>query len=337
VHKAAESFRRCLSSLRAASPQPEEVIVVVDGDVPEAARLAEELGGRVVCTAARSGPAVARNLGARVARGDILLFIDADVSVHPTVIWEVLQTFQAWPEVSAVIGSYDDTPAAANFPSQYKNLLHHFVHQAAREEGYTFWGACGAIRREAFWEVGGFDERYRLPSIEDIELGYRLKAAGRRIRVCKTLLVCHHKRWGAVSLFRSDFFRRALPWTDLILRTGRLENDLNTDRATRLKVVLTGGLVVALALGFWRPEVWGAAALLAMALLILDAPLLGFFRRKRGTWFALRTIPWHWFYYFYSGLAVAITLVARLVRRGKPEPVLPAIQPVAAGSGLEAR
>lgn len=66
--------------------------------------------------------------------------------------------------------------------------------------------------------MGGFDESYRKPSIEDIELGYRLKQAGLKIRLCKALQVKHLKRWEVVSLLRADFFYRALPWTELILR-----------------------------------------------------------------------------------------------------------------------
>src|SRR5262249_5940476 len=147
------------------------------------------LGMRVLVTGARRGPAAARNLGARVARGDVLFFLDADVVVPPSALAQAVQVFRDHPEVGALIRSYDDAPGAPNFLSQYKNLFHHYVHQHAREEGYTFWGAAGAIRRDLFLELGGFDEKYRYPSIEDIELGYRLKAAGHRTRVCKTLQV----------------------------------------------------------------------------------------------------------------------------------------------------
>lgn len=234
----------------------------------------------------------------------------------PGVVGQVVAYFQDHPEVDAIIGSYNDEPAATNFLSQYKNLLQHYVHQHSSEEGFTFWGACGAVRRDVFLAVGGYDERYHLPSVEDIELGYRLKAAGRRIRVCKDLQVKHLKRWTAAPLFRSDFFRRALPWTRLILRTGRFENDLNISRSSRLKVVLVYLLLALLALACWRPSPGlPPAGLAAGTLLALDSPLLGFFRKKRGALFALRTVPWHWFYYFYSGLAFAVGLVSHTLRR----------------------
>jgi GT2 family glycosyltransferase len=147
--------------------------------------------------------------------------------------------------LTALFGSYDDAPAATNFLSQYKNLFHHYVHQIANEEASTFWGACGAIRREVFLKLGGFDESYHQPCIEDIELGYRLKRAGYRIRLLKTLQVKHLKHWGVKSLLKTDFFQRALPWTELILRDRRLVNDLNLKTSSRVSVASIYGLPIA--------------------------------------------------------------------------------------------
>jgi GT2 family glycosyltransferase len=290
------------------------LIVVLDGADEESRRLAKQSGARLVHLARPSGPAVARNVGSRIARGELLLFIDADVSVHPATVATVVQKFRDHPNVQAVIGSYDDRPSSERFLSQYKNLFHHFVHQNAREEGSTFWGACGAIDRDVFLQVGGFDERYRQPSIEDIELGYRLKAAGHRIHVCKTLQVRHHKHWSAISLLRSDFFRRALPWSELILRTHRFENDLNISRSNRLKVALAWVLLGCLVLSAWWLPGLAVATCLAVALMALDAPLLRFFQQRRGVVFAIRTIPWHWFHYLYSGAGFAVALLAQVGR-----------------------
>lgn len=223
-----------------------------------------------------------------------------------------MATFECEPELAAVFGSYDDEPTATNFLSQYKNLFHHYVHQTAREEAYTFWGACGAIRRGVFLAMEGFDERYRQPSIEDIELGYRLKQAGHRIRLCKALQVKHLKRWGILSLVKSDFFHRALPWTELILRYRRFTNDLNLRLSNRVSVVLTYGLLGTLAGAAWWPGSLALAGVLTLMLVALNAPLYRFFRRKRGLRFAVQTILWHWFYYFYSGLAFAIGVVRYL-------------------------
>ena len=83
---------------------------------------------------------------------------------------------QRYPEIAAVFGSYDDEPAEVNFISQYRNMFHHFHHQHSDMEAFTFWAGCGAIKKSIFDEIGGFDQkRYTKPSIEDIELGYRIR------------------------------------------------------------------------------------------------------------------------------------------------------------------
>ncbi len=78
------------------------------------------------------GPARARNLGASQARGEILLFVDADVTIPPGAIGQVVKVFKREPGIAALFGSYDDEPAESNFLSQYRNLLHHYVHQQGR-------------------------------------------------------------------------------------------------------------------------------------------------------------------------------------------------------------
>jgi len=315
VHNGGPYFRTCLSKLAEALPRAAEIIVVADGDTDGSWRLAKEYGAKVIRIPESGGPARARNLGARAAQGDILFFVDADVAVCPEAIGYVLDIFQNNPYLGAMIGSYDDAPGSPNFLSQYRNLLHHYVHQNGCEEASTFWGACGGIRREIFLAVGGFNESYRRPSIEDIELGYRLKAAGYRIRLCKTLQVKHLKHWDAVSLLRADFFYRALPWTELILRDGKLTNDLNLQVSSRVSAMLAYGLLVCLVLAWLWLGFLAVGAVLGLVLFSLNAGLYRFLARKQGIWFALKSIPWHWLYYLYSGLAFAIGMVRHLSQK----------------------
>lgn len=303
-------------SLTEAAPPPSEIIVVADGD-PDAVSLGDEFGVRVPSMPGPQGPAKARNLGANVAQGDLLLFIDADAVVSPDIVERVTAVFEQDPDLTAIIGSYDDQPAEMNFLSQYKNLLHHYVHQTSSEEASTFWGACGAIRREVFLSMGGFDERYRHPAIEDIELGYRLKLTGHRIRLCKSLQVKHLKHWGVISLLKSDIFYRAIPWTELILRYHYFINDLNLKHSSRASVVLTYGLLLSLVGTIWWPASLVPAIAIASALLVLNVQLYRFFKRKRGLWFAIRVVLWHWLYYFYSGLSFAFGLAHYLLRPSK--------------------
>lgn len=315
VYNGGEKFRKCLDSLKTTSPLPDESIVVADGDTDGSWRMAEEYGMQVLRLSTPGGPARARNLGARSARGDILFFVDADVTIPPDAIDHIVHAFQGDPLLSAVFGSYDDEPYESNFLSQYKNLFHHYVHQTSEENASTFWGACGAIRHEVFLEVGGFDEAYRHASIEDIDLGYRLRSLGKRIRILKGLQVKHLKRWGVSSLLMADLFYRGLPWTNLILNSSCFINDLNLKISSRISVIFLYVLLMSSMGALFIPWLSIFTALCAAGLVVINWDLYRFYERKRGFRFVLKTIPWHWLYLFYCGLAFGIGLVRHWFRR----------------------
>ena len=299
VYNGGADFARCLDALLASPPAPGwELIVVDDGSTDRSAATAHAAGALVVSSPGpRGGPGAARNAGAAVARGEFLFFVDADVLVRPDTIARVVEAFRAEPAIAALFGSYDDAPAARNVVSQYKNLFHHYVHQTSRREATTFWAGCGAIRRAVFEELGGFDPAYDRPSIEDIELGYRLTRAGHRVRLCHDLQVTHLKRWTPLSLLRTDIFDRGIPWTALLLRERAFTADLNLQTSNRVSVACVYLL-------------W--AALAAAALLVFNAPLYAFFLRRRGPLFLLAAIPWHWLYYTYNGVCFALGTLAYL-------------------------
>ncbi len=268
AHDAEDFLDACLAHLAGSTVAPFECIVVDDGSTDGTADVARRYGATVLTTGERCGPAVARNLGAQHASGDVLFFLDADVCVQPRTLSMVVASFDADPELDALIGSYDDAPESADFLSQYKNLMHAFVHQTGRREASTFWSGCGAIRRDVFLEHSGFDESYDRPAIEDIELGYRLTRAGHRIVLDPALTVKHLKRWTFWGLVKSDVFDRGIPWTELILRDRCMPNDLNVQLSQRVSVVL---VFLLLGLSTWAAVRWGGAFLTPLfALLFLQ-------------------------------------------------------------------
>jgi glycosyltransferase involved in cell wall biosynthesis len=280
VYNGGDKFRQCLLSLAAVSPAPKEIIVVADGDTDGSWRLAEQFGMRVLRIPESGGPARARNLGANLAGGEILFFVDADVTIPRDAVKQITDIFQQESDLKALFGSYDDEPFENNFLSQYKNLFHHYVHQTANTDASTFWGACGAVRRDIFLAADGYNEDYKRPSIEDIELGYRLKRAGHRICLLKRLQVKHLKRWGVSSLLITDFFYRALPWTALLLREGRLMNDLNLKISSRTSVILVYLLPLTL-MGVWvTPWLFILAVLIVASLFAINWDVFRFFKTK---------------------------------------------------------
>ncbi|HYL35488.1 MAG TPA: glycosyltransferase family A protein [Bryobacteraceae bacterium] len=297
VYNASATLGRCLDAVCHSTYRDIECLVADDGSWDESPELAQERGARVLPIRERRGPAYARNLAAASAQGEILLFIDADVCIQPDTIERMANAFAEDSTLDALIGSYDDDPAASNFVSQYKNLMHCFVHQQGKRCASTFWTGCGAIRRSVFLAAGGFDEKYKRPSTEDIELGARLILAGRKIELEPSLTVKHLKRWTFLELLESDIRDRAIPWTLLMLRERHIPNDLNVQWSQRISVAL---MYIALSTTL---VYWPAAVAFAAVVIALNQRFYRFLERRRGLFFALRAVPLHLLYFVYSGTA----------------------------------
>jgi GT2 family glycosyltransferase len=318
MHNAAATIERCLAPLVAMLRRGEigEIIVVDDGSTDRSADIvAAHAAIRLERMAARAGPAAARNHGAALARGTHLWFVDSDVIAADDCARVIAEVFGE-TDAAAVFGSYDDAPAAPNFLSQYKNLAHRYYHRRGKTAASTFWAGCGAIERALFMQLGGFDAaRYAHPSIEDIELGYRVVAAGRRIVVHHGVQGKHLKEWRLGSLLHTDVVRRAIPWSQLMLERGSVTDDLNLGRDERVRAILALGLAAAaIAWAAGVVPAWMPLAALGVAA-VANAELIRFFSTQRGPVFAAGAFLYHQFYYLYSSATFAYVGVRHFVHR----------------------
>ena len=293
----AATLALCLESVVCSSFTDWELIVVDDGSRDDSPEIAVRRGATVLHTTGRQGPGAARNLGATRARGEILFFIDADCSAKPETLARAVEILRQNPAIDALFGSYDDSPSAPGLVAQYKNLQHHFVHQEGAEEASTFWAGCGAIRRAVFERLGGFDtQRYERPSIEDIELGYRLTQGGGRVRLAKGVQVKHHKVWTFSGVLRSDFLDRGVPWVLLLMERGQAGKDLNLGFRGRMSVVLAVLMLVGLVLALVSPKFLILSVGSGLVFLWLNFAFYRLLGRRGGLRLVLGGIALHWIY-----------------------------------------
>lgn len=265
----------------------------------------------VVRSPPRLSAAAARNAGAARARGDVVVFVDADVAVHPDALIRLRDAFTGRPDLAAVFGSYDDAPAVDSVVSAFRNLLHHHVHQRAPGPAGTFWSGLGAVRRDAFHAVGGFDaHRYPRPSIEDIDLGARLTARGARIELDPQVQGTHLKRWTLRSMVVTDVTLRGAPWVALLLRTGQSSTALNLGWRHRLTAaVCVCGVLAAVTR---RP---GPSAAALAALVALNQDLYALLARRRGWGEAAAGVGLHAVHHLCGVVAVPWGVAVHLAER----------------------
>jgi glycosyltransferase involved in cell wall biosynthesis len=329
VFNGASTLPLCLQALADSPFPPAECIVIDDGSTDDSAALGERFGATVLSTGGRCGPAQARNLGARRASGDLLLFIDADVAIHRDALGRIAERFAGEPDLDALIGAYDQAPADPGFVSQFKNLMHAFVHRQGNRQASTFWCGCGAVKRSVYLELGGLDESYRRPSIEDIEFGFRMMHSGRKLALDSSVQCKHLKVWTLCNLVRTDVLQRGIPWTELILRTRYLPNDLNLSWSQRVSAALSFLLVLSGGLEIWhvltghalRPASLAAAAILASltGIAFLNRAFYRFLASLKGWPFALAAVLLHILYYVYSGISFVLGAASYALHIALPE------------------
>lgn len=316
VYNGGDDFGTCLRAIAAATRRPDELIVVDDGSTDGSPALALQAGAQLVQASGRpQGPAKARNRAMAHCTGEVIVFVDADVAIHPDTLQRIESCLTEHPEIDGLFGSYDDAPPAPSLISRYKNLMHHYVHQHGHQEASTFWSGCGAIRRAALNAVGGFPEHYPKPSIEDIELGMRLRRLGFRVWLCPDIQVTHLKRWTLRSMLQSDILYRALPWGRLIMRGERAPNDLNLTLRSRISGMLAWFFVLLGGFGLAARPLWLGAALSFGALFWLNRGLYRFMASRGGLRLAITALGLHLLYYLYSSAIMAYCILERFLER----------------------
>ncbi len=336
VKDGGNAFEKCLQGLKASDYKNYELIVVNDASSDDSEKVAIKYGARVFHTTDfpfkhkpdfpfqdSIGPAGARNIGVEHAKGKIIYFIDSDVVPKRDNLGRIANFFNENNDIDAVFGTYDDSPGCPSFISQYRNLLHSYIHQISLVEAETFWTGCGAIRKDIFLKIGGFDcKSFRRPSIEDIDIGYRLKDSGYRICLDKGLQVKHLKQWTFKSMLKTDVFQRGIPWSRLMLKRKYLPNDLNIQHHHRISgvIVLIVFSLIFFLIGYcsfdlvysfvFREELLTNTTLFTTVLILIVALIANvillnyrfycFLFNQRGLRFAAQSIPLHLFYYLYS-------------------------------------
>ena len=304
-----------------------ELIVVDDCSGTSVADQAAPFADVIVRLTGRpNGPAYGRNRGVEVASGDIVVFVDADIRVHRNTLELFTEAFSVDSTIAAIFGSHDGDPPDRGVVTRYCALMTLFRHRAMAGDTDRFWADCGAIRRDVFLEVGGYDEWYfSRPQIEALELGWRLRSRGHRIVIRPDIQVAHLKRWTLAGWIRAEVADRAVPSNRLWGSPGRLARR-HPWRSDRVGSALAWLATLSGAAGILGGNSWPVLVALGAALVLLmtDLEIYWFIGGRSGMLLACQAVPLHFLHHLVWGVGSAF---GRLLRHsvGEPQPS-PAVQ-----------
>lgn len=214
------------------------VEVVKMANIPQGCKASKA----IICLKKNLGPAGARNVGVKYAKGKVVLFLDSDVIVYKNTLYEVIRSFREDPDLHALTGVWDKKQKSSKFFPKFKALRDwsYWINERdPRNYYYLFSTRIAAIKKELFLRLGGFDTTYKAALVEDIELTYRI---ARRYAVVFNPKVIVHHEFEDFAPIAKKYFWRSFYWSR-IYRERKKFDPVATTGKEALTTISAGGLV----------------------------------------------------------------------------------------------
>jgi glycosyltransferase involved in cell wall biosynthesis len=193
-----------LKALRSQDYKGKYEIIVADGmSKDNTVKIARKYADKVI-PVKNKGIAEGRNAGAKEARGDILIFIDADTILIFNGLTELVKPFKKKDVVGAACPILPLSPKAKDFVIYWGFNL--FMKRTIKAKRAQIPGICCAYRRKEFEKVSGFDEN--LDTLEDFNISKKIAKLGKIVFIETTLVLTSHRRiekWGRIKSIKNYF------------------------------------------------------------------------------------------------------------------------------------
>lgn len=277
----AKHLRLCLPSLASQSFKSLEIIVVDGRSSDDSAEVARSHGVRWLPLEKNLGLAPALNRGARIAKGDLLLFVNNDMRFDPGFVAALVEPLEEDDQIFATDGmqfSWDGTirghlaarltnirPRRDSSTELVPGLYFYQQEKTDRSPVFMASAACMMARRTFFEELGGFDDKLPL-GYEDVEICWRAWVHRRKTLYVPRAICWHHVGGSMRSLEAERFAFRGVLKGRLLLATKLLP----VRYTFRTWLVSAAGLAKDISLLRWKSAKDRIAVLFEMASLVLQ-------------------------------------------------------------------
>ncbi len=300
---AEKTLQKTIRSVEAVLDDGMEIILVDDASTDNSAVIADKSRHKVIHFSKNKGPATLRNRGAEMAQGKYLFFVDSDVVLRKETIKNILKTYQERPEVVGVSAIYSDKPLLPGLFQEFKALDETCKYSRYCSDRYSgFDGHCSSIRRDVFFDIGGFNTAYAGADIEDAEFGNALVSKNYINCINKKAIVDHHYLNFSHVLW--NHCRRSFYWIRLFLLKKRFDEAVTT-AYNAFSVFLVLITILALSLSIFNINFAWIAAIAQIGFIVWNRDFLKIIIKKAGMT-AFYKIPIFLFFTICLHLAIGV-------------------------------
>lgn len=279
------TLKECLEAIFNSNFKNFEVIVISDNSTDNSVGIAKQYQCKIIELSENKGPAFARNEGAKISEGDILLFVDSDVIIKKDALNYLSEKFLQ-NEIDAIQGIYSHEPTYKSIITQYQMSYNcYYIWPENKKYASTLSTCCLAIRKKIFLNLKGFNVNFKRPSAEDEEFGYFLIDKGYKILILRELNVEHRVNYNLKHFIKKKFYT----YTDVMKEYLRNKTYVKKIKQTNYAKVLAGivilGLIILTAIGtiiFLNKTILYIFLTLNIAFLLLHTGFMRFVGRTKG-------------------------------------------------------
>lgn len=301
----------CLEAITHSDYDNYELIVVDDGSTDRSFQIARQFTDSVIGIGENRGVTAARNHGAREASGEILLFVDSDIILRKDTISRLVKGF-SYPETMVYQGVHSKIPANPGIGPSYVALEWHFnmAHNLGKGNiADCFFAECGAIRKDFFWKIGGFDEGFKGAGGEEFEISQRIMART-QIRCNPNIETDHifQSIWGRTK----TLFWRSPSYLEVMKRQKRFTRILRGNMF--LAVIFSALSLISLLIALFSQKYLFLFPVFFVVGILVNYRFFLFLLREKGAGFTLLATFLYWLFYLaiFLGLLRSLPRVSRV-------------------------
>ena len=285
VYNSSLTLKECLEAIFNSNFKNFEVIVISDNSTDNSVGIAKQYQCKIIELSENKGPAFARNEGAKISEGDILLFVDSDVIIKKDALNYLSEKFLQ-NEIDAIQGIYSHEPTYKSIITQYQMSYNcYYIWPENKKYASTLSTCCLAIRKKIFLNLKGFNVNFKRPSAEDEEFGYFLIDKGYKILILRELNVEHRVNYNLKHFIKKKFYTYIDVMKEYLRNKTYVKKIKQTNYAKVLAGIVILGLIILTAIGtiiFLNKTILYIFLTLNIAFLLLHTGFMRFVGRTKG-------------------------------------------------------